>query len=75
MENSTEPFDPKEMLAFLQLSAAVKRIFIPLDNCNWYICPHQLEKFEFHRTIATNKRMIQDRTFLSDFDKFLETIK
>ena len=34
MENSAELFDPKEMQAILQLSAPIRKIRIPSDNCD-----------------------------------------
>ena len=34
MENSAELFDSKEMQAFLQLSAPIRKIWIRLDNCD-----------------------------------------
>ncbi len=34
MENSAELFDSKEMQAFLQLSAPIRKILIRSDNCN-----------------------------------------
>lgn len=52
--NSRKQTNDTYLFLKLQLSAAIKRILNPADNCdnnvNWYNCPHQFEKFEFLRT-------------------------
>lgn len=57
----------------LQLSAAIRKIRIPSDNCDE---PGIHEEAEAKALGEYEKFWrIQDQTFLSDFDKFLESIK